>query len=123
MLYKGQGLECKKLIKAQSPYMYDVECICHLADLAVKAGLQALPVIDVFYWFHHSRKRKQQFVDHWCSLFTDKPSTILKHYPACWLSLLKCVNRYLSQYQGLQSYFLSFEEAETVKVRSIVSIL
>ena len=60
-----------------------------------------------------------KFVDHWCSLFTDKPSTILKHYPACWLSLLKCVNRYLSQYQGLQSYFLSFEEAETVKLRSI----
>ena len=39
------------------------------------------------------------------------------------MSLLKCVNRYLSQYQGLQSYFLSCEEAETVKVKNIVSRL
>ena len=53
----------------------------------------------------------------------DEPSTVLKHCPTRWLSLLKCVNRYLSQYQGLQSYFLSCEEAETVKVRSIVSRL
>ena len=63
---KGSRSEVQKLIKAPSPYMYDVGCICHLADLAVKAGLQALPVdidqlfVDVFY-FH---QRKQQFVDH-----------------------------------------------------------
>ena len=126
---KGSRSGVQKLIKAECPHMYDVGCICHLADLAVKAGLQALPIdidqlfVDIFYYFQHSSKRKQQFVDHWCSLFTDEPSTILKHCPTRWLSLLKCVNRYLSQYQGLLSYFLSCDEAETAKVRGIVARL
>ena len=43
-------------------------CICRLADLAVKAGVKALPVdmhvdqlfIGMFYHFHHGSKRKQQ---------------------------------------------------------------
>ena len=48
---------------------------------------------------------------------------ILKHCPTRWLSLLKCVHRYLRQYDGLKSFFLSCEEAETAKVRSIVSRL
>ena len=101
-------------------------CICHLADLAVKTGLKALPVdidqlfVDVFY---HISKRKQQFVDLWCSLFSTEPEIILKYCPTRWLSLLKCVDRYLRQYDGLKSYFLSCDEAETVKVRSIISRL
>ena len=102
-------------------------CICHLADLTVKAGLKVLPVdqlfMDIFYYFHHSSKRKQQFVDLWCSLFSTEPEVILKHCPTRWLSLLKYVDRYIKQYDGLKSYFLSSDEAETVKVRSIVSRL
>lgn len=37
--------------------MYDVGCICHLADLTNKAGMKTLPVdidqlfIDIFYFF------------------------------------------------------------------------
>ena len=101
--------------------MFDVGCICHLADLTIKAGLQALPVdidklfIDVFYYFYHSSKRKQEFCDLWCSLFTSEPQTILKHCPTRWLSLLRCVARYLAQLDGLKSYFLSCGEAETAK--------
>ena len=33
---KGSRSGVQKLIKAESPYMYDVGCICHLADLAMK---------------------------------------------------------------------------------------
>ena len=126
---KGARSGVQKLIKNEIPALYDVGCICHLADLTVKAGLKALPVdidqlfIDIFYYFHHSSKRKQQFVDLWCSLFTTEPEVILKHCPTRWLSLLKCVDRYLRQYDGLKSYFLSCEEAETVKVRNIISRL
>ena len=84
------------------PQLYDVGCICHLADLSIKAGLETLPVnidqlfVDIFYYFYHSSKRGQLFVDHWCSLFDDEPKTILKHSPTRWLSLLRCVRRYLT---------------------------
>ena len=93
---KGARSGVQKLIKCEIPTLYDVGCICHLADLTVKA---ALPVdidqlfIDIFYNFHHSSKRKQQFVDLWCSLFSTEPEVILKHCPTRWLSLLKCVDR------------------------------
>ncbi len=64
---------------------WDVGCICHLADLTVKAGMKTLPVdvdqlfIDVSYFFFHSSKRKQHFADNWRSLFFCEPHTILKH--------------------------------------------
>ena len=48
---------------------------------------------------------------------------VLKHCPTRWLSLLKCVDRYLRQYDGLKSYFLSCDKAETIKVRNIISRL
>ena len=66
---KGARSGVQKLIKDAIPTLYDVVCICHLPDLTVKAGLKALSVnidqlfIDIFYYFHHSSKRKQQFVD------------------------------------------------------------
>ena len=87
---KGARSGVQKLIRTECSDVLDVGCICHLADLTIKAGLQALPVdidklfIDVFYYFHSS-KRKQEFTDLWCSLFTSEPQTILKHCPTRWL--------------------------------------
>lgn len=66
--------------------------------------------------------RGQLFVDHWCSLFDSEPKTILKHCPTRWLSLLRCVRRYLEQFEGLLSFFLSCDE-QTAKVISITSRL
>ena len=123
---KGLRSGVQKLIKDQCSQVLDVGCICHLADLAVKSGLKALPVdidqlfVDIFYYFYHSSKRKQEFCVHWCSLFTSEPQTILKHCPTRWLSILRCVSRYLTQFEGLKSYFLSCSEAETSKVTRIL---
>ncbi len=78
--------------------------------------------IDIFYYFYNSSKRNQQFADHWCSLFTSEPEAILKHCPTRWLSLLRCVGRYLTQYEGLKTYFLSCDK-QTAKVISITSRL
>ena len=126
---KGARSGVQSLIKRENPSVYDVGCICHLADLTLKAGMKELLLnvdqlfVDIFYFFVHSSKRKQLFEDLWCSLFTTEPEVILKHSPTRWLSLLRCVDRYLAQLDGLVSYFLSCEEAETAKVRNILKVL
>ena len=123
---KGARSGVQKLIKNECSNILDVVCICHLADLTVKAGMEELPVdidklfIDVLYYFYQSSKMKQEFCDLWCSHFTsEEPNTILKHCPARWLSLLCCVGNYISQYDGLKSC----DEAETSKVISILEEL
>ena len=55
---KGARSGVQKLIKNEHPTLYDVGCICHLADLTVKAAMKTLPIdidqlfIDVFYYFY-----------------------------------------------------------------------
>ena len=81
-IMKGARSGVQKLIKDEHPAIYDVGCICHLADLTIKAGLEELPIdidqlsIDVFYHFYHSSKRKREFTELWCSLFTSEPGVI-----------------------------------------------
>ena len=73
----------QKLLRNEYPHLYNVGCICHLADLT-KAGMKTLSVdidqlfVDIFYFFYHSSKRKEQFAENWHSLFSSEPSTIQK---------------------------------------------
>ena len=82
---KGARSGVQKLIKREKTHLYDAGCICHLADLCVKAGMAALPVdidqlfIDIYYYFKHSSKRNQQFVDMWHSFYNNEPKVLLKH--------------------------------------------
>jgi hypothetical protein len=52
---KGRRSGIQRLIKDEIPHLYDVGCICHLADF--KAGVTSLPVdinqlfIDLFSTF------------------------------------------------------------------------
>ena len=78
--------------------------------------------IDVFYHIFHSSKRKQEFADLWCSLFTSEPEVLLKHCPTRWLSLLHSFGRYHSQYDGLKSYFLSCDDQNS-RMRGITAKL
>ena len=41
---KGSRSGVQKLIKDENPSVYEVGCICHLADLTVKAGMKTLPL-------------------------------------------------------------------------------
>ena len=88
---KGAKSGVQKLIRREHPSVYDVGCISHLANLTINSGLECLPVdidqlfVDIFYYFFHSSKRKQEFHDHWCSMFTSEPNTVLKHCPTRWL--------------------------------------
>ena len=81
---KGARSGVQKLIRNENPSVYDARCICHLA---VKAGMTMLPVdidqlfVDICYYFYHSSKRKQEFVDLWSSLLVSEPGVILKPAP------------------------------------------
>ena len=68
---KGTRSGIHKLIRDECSDVFDVGCICHLVDLAIKAGMQPLPAdidhlfVDDFFYFFHSCKRKEEF----CVLF------------------------------------------------------
>ena len=124
---KGARSGVQKLIKDEN-FLYDVGWICHLADLTVKVGMKALPLdidqlfVDTYYHFYHSSKRTQQFSDLWGEFHSEESGKILKQCPTRWLSLLRCVKRYLTQYDGLKSYFSSCDE-QSSKVCGIIEKL
>ena len=74
----------------------------------------------IFFYFQDSSKRRQYFIDQWCLMFTTEPDA---HCPTRWISILRCIKRYLKQFDGLRSFFMSCEEAETAKAQSIVARL
>ena len=92
--YERGKIGCSKAYQARKS---DVGCICHLADLCVKAGMATLPVdidqlfIDVYYYFQHSSKRNKGFVDIWHCFYANEPKVLFKHCKTQWLSLLRCI--------------------------------
>ena len=99
-MMKGARSGVQKLIKDENPFLYGMGCICHLVNLAVKAGMEALPVdidqlfVDIF--ITAANVCRTEFRDLWCFLFTTEPSKILKHCTTRWLSLLRCVRRFIN---------------------------
>ena len=63
-------------------------------------------VIDLFYWFEKSTKRKACLVEY-CTFCDIDYREIVKHVNTRWLSLERAVCRVLQQYDPLKSYFLS----------------
>ena len=63
-------------------------------------------VIDIFYWFDKSTKRKADLVE-FCSFCDINYRKMIKHVNTRWLSLERAVGRVLAQFPGLKSYFLS----------------
>ena len=102
---------------------------CHLADLTNKTGMATLSVdinqlfLYVFYYFFHCTKRKQKFTNLLCTFFTSEPKAIIKHCATRWLSLLLCISRFVHQFDGLKSSFVSCHEAESSKALSIIRML
>ena len=112
-------------LRDKNTNVFSIGRICYIASLCVKDGIKALQfkvddlLVDIFYFFHHSSKRKQEFKAF--QEFTEvDEDRILKHCPTRWLSLEKVVNRTLSHLPALKSYFASHKDVEkTGKVKSI----
>ena len=100
-------------IADSNPDVHPVSYVCHLAHLCAKKAANQLSVnktvstvIDLYYHFDKSSKRKEVFKSYqeFCDVETRK---ILKRSSTRWLSLMKCIDRVLRQYDALKSYFSS----------------
>lgn len=63
-------------------------------------------VIDLYYWFDRSTKRKASLAEY-CTFCDSNFREIVKHASTRWLSLERTVGRVLQQYAALKSYCLS----------------
>ena len=98
----------------------DVACLWHLAHMCTGKGAKELAVniedfvIDIYYHFRRSAKRKAQSI---------------KHVSTRWPSHGKCLKRTLKQWDSLESYFLSYfdlqddpeADGKTVMVRYLAA--
>ena len=114
---KGRNNSVLTRIKAVQPNVLDIGCICHLANLCAAQGVKQLPLpvdellVDVHFHFSHSAKRKEEYKEF--LEFTDvEPLKLLKYVSTRWLSLERCVNRFLQQWPALVSYFESHADVE-----------
>ena len=63
-------------------------------------------VIDLYYWFDKSTKRKASLAEY-CTFCDTNYREIVKHASTRWLSLERAVSHVLQQYAALKSYRLS----------------
>ena len=96
-------------LRDKNSNVFSIGCICHLDSLCVKDGVKALQfkvddlLVDIFYFFHHSSKRIQEFkaFQEFTELDEDR---ISKHCPTRWLSLEKVANRTLSRVANFDKF-------------------
>ena len=63
-------------------------------------------VIDLYYWFEKSTKRKASLAEY-CIFCDTSYRDIVKHSSTRWLSLERAVSRVLQQFVSLKSYCVS----------------
>ena len=91
---------------------FDVGCPCHLAHVCAGKGTKELSVnvedfvIDLYYHFRRSAKRKAQLREY-TEFNNNAMRKIIKHVSTKWLSLGKSLEGTLKQWDSLESYFIS----------------
>lgn len=113
-----------------NPSVYFMGRPCHIAHNTVSHAADALSkatrfdveelVVDIFYWFDKSSKRKDNIHDY-CCFCNVEYKQVLKHVSIRWLSLERAVERILKVYNVLKSYFLSESQARFKRLHSIFS--
>ncbi|XP_032232397.2 uncharacterized protein LOC5507745 [Nematostella vectensis] len=106
--------------QSKNDVVYFSGCQCHVVHSTAMEASTALTeatgfdvqdlMVDVFYWFDQSTKRKAKLVEY--AQFCDQEyRKILKYGSTRWLSMEKVVTLLLKQYHTLRSYFLSEGES------------
>ena len=101
-------------------------CACHLSHIAASNDHDAFSecldlnvenvLIDLYYWFDKSSKRKGKLKEYFEFCDQDYLS-VLKHISVRWLSLERCVTRAACKHASLKSYFLSEHFADERFIR------
>ena len=115
----GRHNSIKTRVLNANDAVYFMGCPCHIlhntAYYAGKAFEDACDFsvddmcVDIFYWLHHSSKRKNLLAE-FCDFCDVEYRQVIKHVSTRWFSLEIAVERILKQYKPFQSYFLSDDE-------------
>lgn len=111
----GRRNSIRTRVHAENEAVYFVGCPCHMVhntackaseSFAATTGFDVEDMlVDIYYWFDKSTKRKNE-------LSNLQYRQVVKHVSTRWLSLEYAVDRTLLQYSGLKSYFLSSDESQ-----------
>lgn len=107
-------------VQERNSSIYFNGCPCHIVHNTSAAAASAFScatgfdvedmMIDLFYWFDYSTKRKNKLAEY-VEFCDQEYRQIVKHVSTRWLSLEKSVTRTLTQYASVKSYFLSEQES------------
>ena len=102
--------------KNENPEIFISGWACHLAHIAATEANDAFTdvlginiedvLIDLFYWFDKSSKRKGKLSEYF-ELCDQDYQKVLKYASTRWLSLERCVERALKKFPTLKAYFFS----------------
>lgn len=111
----------KVRIQARNSSVYFNGCPCHMIHNAAQKGAEQFSVVtgfdveevvvDIFYWFDKSTKRKNSLKEY-CQFCDHSYRSVIKHVSTRWLSLELAIERCLKQFRGLASYFKSENESQ-----------
>ncbi|VDI23085.1 Hypothetical predicted protein [Mytilus galloprovincialis] len=118
MTGKHKGVD--KFVADQNENIYISGCPCHLVHIAAQKTAQKIPIkfedllVDIYYYLDKSYKRNLELKNGqlMCEIKTHK---ILKHVSTRWLSLGKCLERLLEQWDALKMFFEQEYEIEKKK--------
>ena len=96
------------LMKEKQPQLYLSGCPCHLIHRAAQKAASEIPfnideiLIDVYYYFEHSSKRLAALETFQEEVTNQK---LLKHVATRWLSVRRCLDRLLDNWDALKQFF------------------
>lgn len=115
-------------VKEKQPTVYLSGCVLHLIHISAKKAADALPsiddvLIDIYYYFNKSDSRKLSFKG--CQdLYDLEQKRMLKHVCTRWLSIGRCIERLLFNWDALKDYFYKefslIEKKKAVKDAKVV---
>lgn len=125
MLGKKNGVAA--VLTEAHEHLIVVGCPCHLVNLAAEKAAARLPakfdeiLVDIFFYLEKSAKRKDR-LGIFQEMHGGETRKILKHVPTRWLSLGKCLNRMLEQWQPLVSFFLNETKNKDKQGRTFLAL-
>lgn len=113
----GRNKGVFKFVKDKLPNVFMSGCVLHLIHISAKKAADALPaiddvLIDIYYFFNKSDTRKQAFKGSQ-DLYDLEQKRMLKHVCTRWLSIGRCLDRMLVNWDALKDYF--YKEHDSIE--------